>query len=482
MKRNLSVVKESLYEKLAEEMAQHVEQGLFRPGERIPSVRQLSQQRRLSVTTVLEAYRLLEDRGFIEARPQSGYFVQAHPLLALSEPELSSPPADPTQISISELSMMLLRDTLKPNLVQFGTAIPDPDLLPTAKLNRILASVARRGDVPQNLLGVPEGLEVLRTFVAQRAFSAGCYLTPDDIVITSGCLEAIGLSLRAVCQPGDLVAIESPTYYGILQVLEAQGLKALEIPTHRRDGISLEALQFAIAHHPVRACLAVLNFSNPLGSCMPDDHKRELVEMLAARDIPLIEDDINGELYFGKQRPQVAKSYDRKGLVILCSSCTKDISPSYRVGWVAPGRFGAQIKQLKMATNLATPTLLQLAIAEFLSSGGYEHHMRKIRRAYAYKVNQMGQAIMRWFPAETRVTAPTGGFVLWVQLPERVDSLLLYKQALKAGITLAPGYIFSATAQYRNYIRLNAAYWSPQTGAAVQRLGELAYKLARSRN
>ncbi len=468
-----------LYERLAKELAQQIQVGTFSPGERVPSVRQISQQRRLSVTTVLQAYRLLENQGMIEARPQTGYFVQARPVSLLPEPETSAPPADPTQVSTAELTMMVLRDALDPRLAQFGAAIPDPDLLPTSNLNRILASLARCPDIPQNVCGVPEGRKELRTVIARQTFTAGCHLTPDDIIITAGCMEAVSLSLRVVCQPGDLVAIESPTYYGMLQALQSQGLRALEIPTHHRQGISLDALRFAIAHHPVRACLLLPNFSNPLGSCMPDDNKKELVELLADHDIPLIEDDIHGELYYEGRRPQVAKAYDRKGLVLMCSSFSKDISPSYRVGWIAPGRFLAQVKQLKMATNVGTAILPQLAIAKFIASGSYERHLRKIRRAYAHKVNGMAQAVMRCFPEGTRVTTPAGGFVLWVQMPESVDSLVLYKRALKARITLAPGYMFSATTQYRNFIRLNAAYWSHQAEGALQRLGELVSQLAR---
>ncbi|RPI28153.1 MAG: PLP-dependent aminotransferase family protein [Chloroflexota bacterium] len=468
-----------LYEQLASEISHQIEQGTFRAGERIPSVRRSSQLKNLSITTVLQAYQLLEDRGIIEARPQSGYYVRTRRLAAIPEPEVSAPPLDPNTVTIDNLAMMVLRDTVEPNLVQFGAAIPDPDLLPTAKLNRILAAITRIPDRRQYTCGTPEGCDELRIQVAQRALTAGCTLAPSEIVITLGCTEAISLALRAVCKPGDLVAVESPTYFGILQALESLGLRALEIPTHHREGISLSALRFALDHHPVRACLIVTNFNNPLGSCMPDDNKKELVKMLAAREIPLIEDDIFGEMYYEGDRPKVAKAYDRKDLVLLCSSFTKDISPSFRVGWLAPSRFQIKIERLKMASNIATPIFTQLAIAQFLETGGYDHHLRRIRRAYELKISAMSQAIIRYFPEGTRVTSPQGGFVLWVQLPEEVDSLALYRLALKSKITLAPGYIFSATHKYKNFIRLNAAYWSEQNSGAVQRLGELVSMLAK---
>lgn len=471
-----------LYEELANQINRQVEMGTFRPGERIPSIRQTSQQRSLSMTTVLQAYQLLEDRRVIEARPQSGYYVMPRPMAIMPEPEVSCQPSDPCAVDIDDLAATIIRDTINPDLVQFGAAIPHPDLLPTVKLNRILASLARTEGVRLTTCGTPEGCDELRVPVAQRTFLSECSLSPDDIMVTSGCTEAISLALRAICQPGDLVAIESPAYFGLLQIIQSQGLQALEIPTHHRTGISLDALRFALDHHRVSACLVVSNFHNPLGSCMPDENKSDLVRMLADREIPLIEDDIHGELYLQGQRPKVAKSFDRKGLVILCASFSKDLSPSYRVGWAAPGRFQTRMERMKLASNLGTPVLLQMAIARFIENGGYDHHLRRIRRAYAAKVSAMSQAVMRYFPAGTRVTAPQGGFLLWVQMPEQVDSLALYRKAIGAGITLAPGCIFSADPdRYRNYIRLNAAFMSDETREALQRLGGMVDQMAHAR-
>lgn len=469
-----------LYEQLANEVAQQIEEGAFRPGERLPSVRETSQRRGLSVTTVLEAYRVLEDRRLIEARPQSGYYVLRTSRPAPAAPQGPAAVQDPTAIDIAELVLMLMRDAMDPHLVQFGAAIPAPEMMPTEKLGRIMAALAHRADLDHQLAGAPEGAEELRVQVAQRSFLAGCSLAPDDIVVTVGCTEAMYLGLLAVCAPGDLVAVESPTYFGVLQALQALGLRGLEVPTHARDGISLDALRFALDHYPVRACLVVTNYGNPLGSCMPDDAKRDLVRLLAGRSIPLIEDNVHGELHHGSQQPGVAKAHDRDGLVMLCHSFSKDISNSNRVGWMAPGRFLSRIKRLKFATSGATPRLPQLVIAQFIESGGYDQHLRRIRRAYAAKTAAMGEAIERYFPEGTRVTTPSGGHVLWLQLPEGVDSLRLYTQALAAGITLAPGCMFGATPdRYRNFIRLNAAYMSDETLPAVRTIARLTGELAR---
>jgi DNA-binding transcriptional MocR family regulator len=465
--------KSKLYENIANQVSSLIDHGAFRPGERIPSVRKLSCQQSVSVTTVLEAYRLLEDRGLIEARPQSGYFVRARFPKMPAEPEISKPVYGPIPVKMGEIVVTVLRDALNPNLPQLGAAVPNSELLPTDKLNRILSAIGRRHRIRSNSYDIPPGCEELRIQVARRVLTAGCTLTPGEIVTTSGCQEALTFALRATCRPGDTVAMESPTFYGLLQAIETAGLRALEIPTHPREGISLEALQKAIEENSIRACF-VSNFNNPLGSCMPDEKKRALVEMLSEYEIPLIEDDIYGDLSFSSERPKVAKAFDKKGLVLLCSSVSKTLAPGYRVGWIAPGRFQAEVEHLKVVTNIGTATLPQLAIAEFLANGGYDHHLRKVRRIYAQRVILMTQAISKFFPEGTRMTRPSGGLVLWVEFPEYVDSLKLYELALQVGITFAPGPIFSATQRYRNFIRLNAASWSERCEGILFKLGQLA--------
>ena len=275
------------------------------------------------------------------------------------------------------------------------------------------------------------------------------------------------------------MAIESPTYFGIILALEALHLRALEIPSHPSRGMSLEALKFAVDNHPVKAVMAIHNFNNPTGSLLADEDKKELVELLASRGIPLIENDINGELHFSDHRPRVAKSYDQEGLVMLCSSFSKDISMWFRIGWVAPGRFFKEVQSVKYAMSIRTSVLPQLAIARFMQSGGYDQHLRKIRRAYAQKVALMSQAILTHFPEGTRIAEPRGGFVLWVQLPGKLDSMRLYQEALKAFITIAPGYIFSPTHKFNDFIRLNAACWSSQTEQDLARLGKVVKQLLR---
>ena len=466
------------YEQIAAQVSKLIEQGTYKPGDRIPSVRRMSSQQGASISTVLQAYLLLEGRGLIEARPQSGYYVREQRGPHLPEPIPSSPGLDPTHVNLHDLVMMVMRDTLDLGLTQLGAAMPNLEVLPTERMNRIMANLARKASREAHQYLLPPGLESLRVQIARQAVASGCHLSPGEIVITSGGIEALDLCLHAVCKAGDIVAIESPMYFGTLQLIEVHGLRALEIPTNPREGIGLDALQFAMEHNPIKAVLTMSNFSNPLGSQIPDEKKKELVELLTRYDIPLIDNDVSGEIYFTEKRPLVTKAFDTKGLVMLCSSFSKIISPSLRVGWVAPGRYQNLVEWLKFTMSAATATLPQMAIAEFLESGGYDRQMRRMRREYASNVANLSQAVTRTFPDGTRVTRPSGGYVLWVQLPGNVDSLQLYSLALQGNITLTPGYLFSPTNQFYNFIRLNAAAWSYPIERALEKLGDMVVELA----
>src|SRR5260370_24954623 len=298
-----------------------------------------------------------------------------------------------------------------------------------------MAAAARGSRVASHSYEAPPGNRALRVQLARRAIEAGCTLSPDDIITTVGATEALNLCLRAVAKPGDVIAIESPAFFGILQIIESLGMKVCEIPTFPRHGICLDELEARLKCCRVKACLFTLNFSNPLGSCMPDEKKQRLVEMLSKRQIPLIEDDIYGNLTFGPKRPKVAKAYDTDGWVLHCDSFTKTLSPGFRVGWVAPGRFKAKVEFLKFVSTSATASLPQMAVGDFLQNGGYDHHLRRIRRLYATQMELMSQAVGRWFPEGTKITRPTGGMSLWVELPAHVNLLDVYHPAISEKIS-----------------------------------------------
>jgi DNA-binding transcriptional MocR family regulator len=257
--------------------------------------------------------------------------------------------------------------------------------------------------------------------------------------------------------------------------LESLHLKALEIPTHPKEGICLEDLEAALKEGKISACALVTNFSNPLGSCMGDRKKKQLVELLNRYDVPLIEDDIYGELQFEGARPKAVKAFDTEGRVLYCTSVSKTLSPGLRIGWAAAGRYQVKVEQLKMSLNWMTSVPAQLTVAAFLSNGGYDRHLRHLRRAYQAQMNRISQAICEYFPAETKVSRPEGGYVLWLEMPESFDAMAFYEEALQHNISIAPGMMFSPSGSYRNCFRLNCGIpWTEEIHQAIQKLGYLA--------
>ncbi|HXH01917.1 MAG TPA: PLP-dependent aminotransferase family protein [Candidatus Competibacteraceae bacterium] len=466
----------NLYQQVAHDIADSVHKGAYLPGDKMPSLRQLSGRLGVSISTVTQAYRLLESQGVVEVRPQSGYYVSARS--RPPEPAISRPRPRPTPVSTGDLIASMLQLPSSPDHIQLAVATPPPDLLPTRKINRLLGLIGREQPQLGANYDLPPGRLELRAQIARLSTAGGCHPQVDDIVITSGCQEALTLCLRAVARAGDTIAVESPTYYGLLQAIEALGMHALEIPTHPRDGVCLEELEQAIGRWPIKACLFIPNHGNPLGSRMPDENKRRLVALLARHGIPLIEDDAYGDLHFHGIRPRTCKSYDEEGLVLLCSSFSKTLGPGYRVGWTMPGRHLRQVSHLQGLTHTTASPLQQLAIARFLAKENYQAHVQRLRVAYARQVEMVTRAVGQHFPPSTRVTQPAGGSVLWLELPPAVDTVKLYHRAREHGISFAPGVVFTAQRRYRNCLRLNCAHpWNERLAWAIATLGRLAREM-----
>lgn len=446
------------YEQLAAEWADGIEQGHWRPGERLPSVRQTCQARGLSPATVFQAYAVLEERGWVAARPRSGYYVTARAQRPCLPPVTPPPDTGPHPVAVSELLVELLGSTRDADVVPLGSAFPAPTLFPFEALARCGARAMRRLK-PAHITGaLTAGDEGLRDALRHRYAVQGVSLHPDELIITHGAMEALNLCLQAVAQPGDVVIVESPAFYGALHALERLNLRALEVATDPAQGVDLAALETLLQRERVAACWFMTRFQNPLGALMPTPKKQALVALLARHGIPLIEDDVYGELYASAERPPPAKAFDSAGLVLHCSSFSKCLAPGYRVGWAAAGRFGASVARLKMMSSLATSLPAQRALAEYLAQGGYDRHLRHLRQALAESQRRAWAVIEQHFPAGTHLTRPQGGYFLWLELPPSVDALALHRQALRHGISTAPGVLFSADARFTHHLRLNVGH------------------------
>ncbi len=464
-----------LYEQIADNIRTAISAGSLQAGERLKSVRMLSKELGVSISTVFKAYFDLEGDGLIESRPKSGYYVKTDPghIIALS------PAPQPNR---QEITTITNRDVIREVMnrpgqrddVELAMVTPSPSLLPIAKIKKSIQRIYLNDEYAAIRYEGNAGNPELRRIICQHALSWGKAYNEEDVIITAGCLEALTIGLRTLTEPGDTVAVESPTFYGFLQILSSLKLNVVEIPCHEKTGISVPDLAKALERFDIKAILLIPNFNNPLGSCIPDENKREIVRMASQKEIPIIENDVFGELYYSESRPKNLKTYDDEGWVIYCSSFSKTLAPGFRVGWCLPGRFKEQILVEKFFTNAACSSISQAVILNYLKHGRYDLHLKKLRKALRTQNMQYAAAIREHFPSDVKFSSPASGFVIWIEMDKSKNAMELYQLALKQKILITPGQIFSAKADYHNYIRIS--YGSPYCDVvdqAIRTLGEL---------
>jgi DNA-binding transcriptional MocR family regulator len=465
---------DTLYLRIADTFAASVRSGTLARGDRLPSVRETARREGVSVATAVQAYRTLEDARLIEARPRSGYYVAARPPRA-PEPEPSSPPADAVEVDLGRIGAEIVRLGHDPDYVSFGAACPGEQLFDQDRIRRTLSRTVQRHRGLLAHYSIGPGRIELRRAIARHALGMGCALDPRHITVTNGCIESVTLALRAATRPGDVVALESPTYFGFLQILESLHLRALEIPTHPRTGLSVDALRLALETQPVRAVLAVPTLSNPLGACMPAGERRRLAQLVAEHDIPLIEDVIYNDLAEHDDKRRAVRAFDTTGHVMVCGSFTKTVAPGIRLGWIDGGRWSERVQQLKATTSGGQTAVLELALADLLMQPGHESAYRHLRSTIAARVDEARGLVAAHFPRGTRVTDPPGGFILWAELPGAIDSLRLFEACLAERICVAPGVLFGASGRYRHCVRLGVGgTWDETQREALRRIGRIA--------
>lgn len=475
----LDEMPETRYQQLADTLAQAIRRGTLQPGSRLPSVRRCAQTHSVSINTVVAAYRALEDRGLIEARPQSGFYVRST-LPALKTASQPSSRIEPPADDVLALIDRVFAAQQNPAFTNLSLACPQAaDFYPGGKLGRMLSSQLRRQPDLIGKYALPPGSLRLRQQIARRSMTLGMLLEPGDITLTHGCMEALQLALRVVTKPGDCIGLESPTYFYLLPLLASLGLKALEIPTDPQHGLSLDALELLLNEKRLDAVIAMPTVQNPLGCTMPLAAKKRLARLINEHQVPLIEDGLYAEIQFGGSLSPAVKSFDRDGWVLFCSSFTKTLAPDFRIGWVAGGRFNEALRKLKAVSSMAESQLLSETLAMFLETGGYDHHLRNLRKRYAAQVEEARALIARHFPRGTRATQPAGGFVFWVECPDGIDSVALFHQLLEEQICLTPGTLYSPSGRYRNGLRLSCCYpFNARYTQALARVGAKACEMS----
>jgi DNA-binding transcriptional MocR family regulator len=464
-----------LYRRIASNIEHKIKYDVLKVGDKLPSIRSVCRTQGVSMSTACQAYFDLESKGLIESRPQSGYYVSYSYKKFPKAADTSNPVNYTSGKRTDEIIEKVYGELGRKGNLLLALGVPASELLPTAKLNKALMQAMR--SMPGNGTAYEEtqGNQNLRRQIARWSFTWDGKLDENDIITAEGCLNAISYCLMSLLQKGDTLAVESPVYFGILRLAKGLGLNVMELPTNPLTGVDLDALKAALEKKKINACLLISNFSNPVGSCMPDDHKKEVVRLMEKHNIPLIEDDLYGDVYFDAHRPKTCKSFDESGIVLWCSSVSKTLAPGYRVGWVAPGKFKDKIAKTKLNHSISSTAITHETIGRFLENGRYENHLRKLRQVLHTNSLQYLRAIGAYFPEETRVSHPKGGFMQWVELSKKTDTIELYELALKNKISIAPGRMFSLQNQYTNCLRLSyGLVWNEKVENGLKLLGKLA--------
>ncbi len=463
--------KEALYQKVSKALAQQIMNGVLKTGDKLPSLRTLAGEYGISMNTATQAYFDLERSGLVISRPQSGFYVN-YKSCKLLVPSVSSKVVPSQQEPVADLIGKVFRTINDPSIARFSLGVPENELLPIAKLNKGLQQALRTLPGSGTAYEEIQGNRKLRRDIARLTYSWNGNLDEEDIVTTAGTMNALSFGLMTLVQKGDTIAVESPIYFGILQLAQSLGLKVLELPTHPITGVDLDGLRKVLPD--IKLCLLITNFNNPLGSCMPEEHKREVVKMLTEYNIPLIEDDLYGDVYFGNSRPKPCKAFDEAGIVLWCGSVSKTLAPGYRVGWISPGKFKEEIIYRKLIHSVSSTTLTQEVVANFLENGRYENHLRNLRRQLHTNSLHFIRTIEEHFPVGTKISRPQGGFMLWVELDKKIDTAELYERAIRQKISIAPGRMFTLHNQFNNCMRLSyGQQWTQKVERRLMQLGKI---------
>lgn len=472
-----------LYQQVVDLICQNIQSGTLRPGDRLPSLRRMSGQIGVSVPTVRQAYIELERQRKVVSKPQSGFYVRSQPTnnIVRAMPPFR-PQMEPARIACRSLLDRVYDGINHPDLVPLGIANPCM-AKPAAKalyrsMKRVMPRAQAQGLGYATTLGDPG----LRRQLAYRYLDqSGVNIDPEQVCITNGGQEALLLAISSVASPGDVIAVESPTYHGLLELIDSLGMLAIEVESCPEQGVCAEALDQALSRHQVKACVFSTTLGNPLGVSMCEAARRELVSVIEKHECMLIEDDVYGELCFDGSRPKPAQFYSRSDRVMTCGSFSKTAAAGFRVGWVLAGDRIDEIGRHKRAYSCSSGLLQQLTLNDFLATGDYDRYLRGLRPVLKVNCERMTSLVAQHFPAATRVSKPVGGSVLWLELPEGVNAVALFDQAIEAGISIMPGPIFSPRDRYLNFVRISFGHpWSQRIEESLQWLGEAVTRMAAS--
>lgn len=469
-----TIKKKYKYEQIIEHINISIKNKVLPEGAKLPSLRHICNQFTCSMSVAMQAYSELEMQGTITSIEKSGFFVIPAKTKELPLPQkaphtlkITTPKTKPIISRVVDLSN-------NSSIISLGAGIPDKTILPLNKLNKIITRNTK--EKPELLCTYTSGKGNLnlRNALISFLFKRGVIANSEDIIITNGCMEALSLAIRATTKENDIVAIENPVFFGLINLLRQLKRKVIEIPTDISTGINLDILEKVVKSNDVKICLVSSVFQNPLGFIMPEENKQKIVSLSKKFKFTIIEDDIYSETGFIQKTYRPISAYDNSNNVIYCSSFSKSISPGIRIGWIIPKKYIDICENMKFAESIGGPNLLQASMADFLTEGSYDYFIKHFRKKLANQMYAIKDAIKNYFPKNIKISNPHGGYFLWVELPSHIDSLKLFEEAITQGVSIVPGIAFTTTNRYRNCIRISAgAPVTEKTLTAISILGDL---------
>ena len=349
-----------------------------------------------------------------------------------------------------------MRQADEPGLINLAAGVPSLDALPADELRAAFNRGCEREGAKMFAYQHPEGDRPLRQYLAARLNARGANLRGEQLVTVTGCTQGLQLLLSVLVKPGDIVAVEAPAYYGLLELLSVAGVRVLPLPVADGDGIDPAQAGPLLARWKPRCLIVCTALSNPSGATVPETNRKRLVEICRTHGVRLIEDDIYGELVDGGA-PKTMLAWDDGSTVSYVTSFSKSVSPGIRVGVCVPGSLHEDYAARKCQQDLHSAVTSEVMLREFLESGALDPHLARLRERNCHRRTIALDAIARSFPAGTRVTPPRGGYMLWAEMPRTLDLAAVRDAARAERIVFAGGAVFFTQPPEKTCLRLNCA-------------------------
>lgn len=461
-------LKKSLYIQLYENIKSLIEENRFRD-DKLPSIRSLAKKLNVNNVTVINAYKLLEQEGYVYSVKGSGTYIKRTPLID----DLPYLEEGDMELMVSGI-LPISKDS-----INLASVSPNPDLFPIEDFKQALVEVLDRDGGKAFLYPEITGYDPLRESISGfLAEHSAIIVNKEEILITSGGQQGLDIISKTLINQGDTIIVENPTYSGAMSVFRSRGARIIGIPM-KEDGIDVSLLESYVSAHSPKFIYIMTNFQSPTTYSYSEENKIKILELANKYDFYIIEDDFLTDLTFSNNKKTPLKSIDKSNKVIFIKSFSKIFMPGVRIGFITlPNKLFKNIVKAKHTTDISSSGFLQRAFDLYLREGYWKNHIMNIKKVYEEKYLLIIRELERLRRFNIDYLPPNGGLCLWLKLPEDIDGFQLYKEAGENNLSLVPGKVFYINDTiYSNYIRLS--FGSASTSEIIEAISILENLLSR---